>query len=94
MLTVGNDAARVERMLGEGSLCCPGVRGAAGPVGACPEAGGVRAGPQGQGGAAAAVPVHCVPGDYDRRWQPRAVHCRKPGVGPDKPSRRVSYKQR
>ena len=27
MLTVGNDAARVERMLGEGSLCCPGCGG-------------------------------------------------------------------
>ena len=27
MLTVGNDAARVERMLEEGSLCCPGCGG-------------------------------------------------------------------
>ena len=27
VLTVGNDAARVERMLGEGSLCCPGCGG-------------------------------------------------------------------
>ncbi len=35
MLTVGKDAGRVERMLEEGSLACPGCGGAAGGVGAC-----------------------------------------------------------
>ena len=62
MLTVGNDAACVERMLEEGSSALPGVRGTAGPVGLCPEADGVRAGPGGQGGAAAQVAVHRAAG--------------------------------
>lgn len=60
--TVGNDAARVERMLEESSPAAR-VRGPAGPVGSCPGADGVRAGAKGQRGAAAPVAVHGVPGD-------------------------------
>jgi hypothetical protein len=63
VLTVGNDAGRVERMLDEG--VCPALAaGAAGGLGAWPAAGGLRTGAADTpDGAAVAVPVHGVRGD-------------------------------
>jgi hypothetical protein len=63
MLTVGNNTAGVEELVGNGLLSCPGCGGPAGRLGSCGPSSGVHGWADLGGGAAAAGAVRFVRGD-------------------------------
>jgi hypothetical protein len=74
VLTVGNDVGRVERMLEEGSLCCPDCGGRLAGWGHGRErvVFGLGA-PEARDGAATPAAVHGVPGDAHAAACPAAA---------------------